>query len=33
MNANVPTFVLIFDPMPANEALCGEINLELWAKM
>ena len=25
--------VLICDPTPANEALCGKINFELWAKM
>ena len=24
---------IICDPMPANEALCGKINFELWAKM
>ena len=23
----------ICDPTPANEALCGKINSELWAKM
>ena len=23
----------ICDPTPANEALCGKINVELWAKM
>ena len=23
----------ICDPTPANEALCGKINFELWAKM
>ena len=25
--------VRICDPTPANEALCGKINFELWAKM
>ena len=27
------TTLSICDPMPANEALCGKINFELWAKM
>ena len=25
--------IIICDPTPANEALCGKINSELWAKM
>ena len=25
--------VMICDPTPANEALCGKINFELWAEM
>ena len=24
---------LICDPAPANEALCGKINFELWAEL
>ena len=26
------TCIIICDPTPANKALCGKINLELWAK-
>ena len=36
MNIDVLSFasqMIKCDPTPANEALCGKINSELWAKM
>ena len=31
--SEVTHIVAMCDPTPANEALCGKINFELWAKM
>ena len=33
INLNLKYIFAICDPTPANEALCGKINFELYAKM